>query len=588
MAHVLLSKSDRGMTSAGGLQDAVGPGSYKIPSAINAPLPTYTGFSSNSKRAGLVAPGAEDTPAPGSYDLSGFCGVANATQSFAANAFKSKVRRFMTETDDDAPGAYPLTSTLKHGRPKVFPRASRHNGIEQLENITPAPPSIPAKSQMTGYEADVRTGRLVLQDPVESGFAGTRLNSVGPGDYEPKIDIRFRTNGVPSFKGSERAQLDRVLAKSASAAPGPGYYNYRSSFDQLQDPADSADPADFITHLHASRKKLSASFASGTDRSSMLREVLKPRMGQPGPAQYVLPSTMVEAEKGRPLHLQCFTSAGERFFEPSYKQSITAPGMYNVLTEFESAKVKILKRKKLVARSGWAYNVAFQSTEARRTEPPITDGPPPGQYQPKNYDIAGNIAKENARAGPFGSTTDRFAAAEKHVRKNNFGGGVMTKEDLLAMELEREMNSAYAESGQGRGYIGGHGHGQCQGKARQKVRLHRSVFGVGLDQSRFRDVHEDPGPAPGSYDTAPKWEAPGAVPMQTSGVVSRKVHDTLPGPGDYILPSTLKYGSRNRKNVMISTGQRTSMGSSKVGPGPGTYAVIKSLIRPSHNIMLSS
>lgn len=572
-----LNKSDRGMGPSEGPGDALGPGSYQLP-GMTVPLPTYTGFASTTKRMELSKAGAADMPGAGAYDLTDIGSMANAPQSFAANAFRSKVRRFKNETDDNAPGAYPLPSTLKHGRPKMYPRASRHNGIDLLENVSPAPPSIPAKNQMTGYETDIKTGKLVLQDPVEPGFAGTKLNSVGPGDYEPRIDVRFRSNGVPNFKGSDRAQLDRVLSKSASAAPGPGYYNYRGSFDSFRDPSES-DPADFVMHLNASRKKLSASFASATDRSSMLRDVLKPRAGLPGPAQYSLPSTMAEAEKGRPQHLQCFTSSGERFFEPSYKQSITAPGMYRVLTEFESKRLKILKRKKLVARSGWAYNVAFESTEPRRTEPPMTEGPPPGLYQPKNYDIAGNIAKENVRAGPFGSTSERFAAGQGG-RAGGFGA--LTREQVLATDLEREMNEAHEQQSHA-----GQPHGQHY-RPRQKVRLHRSAFGVGLDQSRFRDVHDDPGPAPGSYDTAPRWEAPGAVPMQASNVVSRKVPETMPGPGDYVLPSTLKYGKKNRKNVMISTGQRESMGKSKDGPGPGTYSVIPSLLRPSHNIMLSS
>ena len=126
---------------------------------------------------------------------------------------------------------------------------------------------------------------------------------------------------------------------------------------------------------------------------------------------------------------------------------------------------------------------------------------------------------------------------------------------------------------------------------RQKVKLYRSAFGVGLSEERFGKDHdaENAGPAPGSYDTRPSWDAPGVVPLRTSDVQSRKQPVKMPGPADYSLPSTLKYGKPNRKGVMISTGKRLQMASASDadGPGPGAYKTIKSLIRQSHNIMLS-
>jgi len=526
---------------------------------------------------------AADTPAPGDYLLD--AGMGSSKQSVAATAFKSGTKRFKQKADD-SPGPLTLPSTLKHGRPKMYPIASRHNGIDLLENApTHNPPSIPAKNQMTGYETDVRTGKLVLQDPVEPGFEGTRYNSVGPGDYEPKIDLKFTRRGVPSFKGSDRAQLDRYESKVANAAPGPGYYNTRSSFEILNE-KEVAGSTDFVLHLHASRKKLSASFASGSDRNSMLRDALKPRIGMPGPGMYQLPSAMSDAEKSKPEHLQCFSSSGERFFEPSYKQSITAPGMYTVPTEFEAARIKILKKKKLVSRSGWAYNVAFDGTEDR-FKPRRTmkdDIPPPGTYVPTNYDVSANIAKANVRAGAFGSTSKRLGGddgAEERRKR-----GVLTREQQLAMELEQDMNDRqHNEAVMSQTSL------SSSSLHRQKQRLHKSAFGVGLSEERFSRnlAEENAGPPPGAYDTTPSWSAPGAVPMRETNVRSRKQPETLPGPGDYVLPSSLQYGKPNRKQVMVSTGQRTNFvrRDALEGPGPGTYKTIKSLIRPSHNILLA-
>lgn len=576
MVTAFLNKSDRGMTTSDKPSDtAVGPGSYMIPGAMQAPLPGFTGFSTTSKRSTLAKRDAADEPAPGDYDLTA---SMLKQQSIAANAFKSKTKRFI-EKEDNAPGPIALASTLKHGRPKMYPRASRHNGIDQLEHVsTHNPPSIPAKNQLTGYETNPHTGKLALQDPVEPGFAGTKYNSVGPGDYEPKIDIRYKAAAVPTFKGSERAQMDRYLAKAANAAPGPGYYNYRSSFDEFADPR-SADEADFVLHLKVSRKKLSASFASGTDRSSMLREVLKQNVGKPGPGAYVLPSSMSKAELGKPENLQCFASSSERFFQPSYNLSITSPGMYTVPTEFESARLRILKKKKLVSRSGWAYNVAFDSTGTRK-EIDHHVGPPPGAYVPTNYDLGANVAKENVRAGPFGSSSKRFvhsAGSSKGV--GGLGGGaVLTREQQLAQELERDMNENQARWREEE---------SNHSNSRTKLRLHKSAFGVGLSQARFVKDSDTSGPAPGSYDTTPSWVVPGAVSFRETNISSRKLPDMMPGPGDYSLPSALKYGKPNRKGVMISTGQRSQLGQNIDGPGPGEYKVTKSLIRPSYNIMLA-
>jgi len=599
MVTAFLNKSDRGSNAANKPSDAVGPGSYQLPAALNAPLPGFTGFGTTGKRTELAKRDAAYEPSPGDYDLINSLGVASKHQSIAANAFKSGTKRFGKEKVDESPGGYNMVSTLKHGRPKLYPRASRHNGIDQLENANHHnPPSIPAKNQMTGYETDPVSGKLVLQDPVEPGFAGTRDNSAGPGDYEPKIDMRFKHHGAPSFKGSDRAQMDRYLAKVANAAPGPGYYNYRSSFDAMTDPGSGGgggDASDFVLHLNASRKKLSASFASGTDRNSMLRDALKPKEGLPGPGSYLLPSSLSAAMGSKPEQLQCFASSGERFFEPSYKQSITAPGMYTVPTEFEAARIKILKKKKLVSRSGWAYNVAFEGTDERFRESQRRleeMGPPPGTYVPKNYDLSANIEKENPRAGPFGSSLKRFQPMPgAKIPGADTAARVLTREEILARDLEAEMNERDGGGGGGGAEYHSHSSSTHNTTRRQKVRLHKSAFGVGLNEARFRDLeYESAGPAPGSYDTAPTWDAPGVVPLRTTNITSRKQTswDRAPGPADYVLPSTMKHGVPNRKGVMISTGKRSNLGKIDDGPGPGNYQTVKSLIRPSFNIMLAS
>ena len=58
----------------------------------------------------------------------------------------------------------------------------------------------------------------------------------------------------------------------------------------------------------------------------------------------------------------------------------------------------------MLARSGWAQNISFESTEGRFHENgPKSIAPPPGTYTPKTA-LVDHIPKENPRGGAFGST----------------------------------------------------------------------------------------------------------------------------------------------------------------------------------------
>ena len=70
-----------------------------------------------------------------------------------------------------------------------------------------------------------------------------------------------------------------------------------------------------------------------------------------------------------------------------------------------------------------------------------------------------------------------------------------------------------------------------------------------------------------------------------------KIPEKSPGPGSYVVD---KYGlsgppskRKNRTNVMVSSGERFSIKQyEKDGPGPAAYNVSKSMLVPSHNVML--
>jgi hypothetical protein len=72
------------------------------------------------------------------------------------------------------------------------------------------------------------------------------------------------------------------------------------------------------------------------------------------------------------------------------------------VSDFELNRIKILKKKRMAARSGWAQHVSFDATEARFMQLDKKVAPPPGSYDPRTT-IADHLKRENPRAGPFGS-----------------------------------------------------------------------------------------------------------------------------------------------------------------------------------------
>ncbi len=72
-------------------------------------------------------------------------------------------------------------------------------------------------------------------------------------------------------------------------------------------------------------------------------------------------------------------------------------------SDFDQLRLRILKQKKMAARSGWAQNIAFTSTEGRFTQSAgVVEGPPANAYYPK-MGIADNLPKPNVRGGGFGA-----------------------------------------------------------------------------------------------------------------------------------------------------------------------------------------
>ncbi|KAJ1398717.1 hypothetical protein B484DRAFT_471733 [Ochromonadaceae sp. CCMP2298] len=207
----------------------VGPGSYSLPGALRNSLPGFAPFASNSKR---MAYSAEEGPAPGSYEL-----ASVARQTHGAGTLHSKTQRFQDGAKAEqmrgrvpGPGSYSLSSTFKDASTRKGKARPRSVSDALMNSLGAAPasmaPSIPTKFQSYGYE--LSEGRLELQEPLYPVYSGTRQDAVGPCEYDPKSDLRFRSVSKPNFsKSSERGSLDKMRAKMTEA-PGPGYYNHRS------------------------------------------------------------------------------------------------------------------------------------------------------------------------------------------------------------------------------------------------------------------------------------------------------------------------------------------------------------------------
>lgn len=63
---------------------------------------------------------------------------------------------------------------------------------------TTVAPSIPTKYQSYGYECNA-DGRLSLQDPLYPVYSGKLHDAVGPCEYDPKIDVRYKSAPKTSF-----------------------------------------------------------------------------------------------------------------------------------------------------------------------------------------------------------------------------------------------------------------------------------------------------------------------------------------------------------------------------------------------------
>lgn len=588
-SHFGLSRVPRPSNETDAPEDGPGVGSYAQPPALVAKLPGFTPFGSTGMR---TLPGGEnrfsgEEPGPGNYDLTiDYSREGPSTRSGAGGSLKSKTERWQKHNprhdNNVGPQSYILPSTVKSGKKKKFHRPGQNNGLNLMDSLRSSVPSIPTRFQATGYETN-GSGALVLQDAVEPGFEGTKYNSVGPGDYEPKMDfVKYSNAPKVNMKGSDRNQIYRQMEKAGGQAPGPGYYNQRGDFDMF----DNSDQTNYLVRLNAAKTKLSASFASGSSRNAMLNAELKPKIGNPGPGAYDIRQQEPDPQSPVKRTDQNFLSGGERFPREKNSKDNSSPNKVALESDFDAAKRHILRQKKLKARSGWAQNIAFDGTEKRffSATKQLTDVPPPGAYTPKT-DFSTIVQRSNPRAPGFSSSTKRDFEASRANQK------FTTAQDELMRELEEDLRGGVGPGGMAAKRAGTPHSSVSGGSKRGNPSGIGTAFGSGAKDDRFGKSLEPMGPPPGAYNTIKSWSGKCGVKMSGSGVHIRKPTEEIrPGPGDYVLPSSMPIPKPSRSQVMVSTAMRQGVSSGPVqgtsGPGPGSYSTAENLIRKSHNILL--
>lgn len=433
----------------------------------------------------------------------------------------------------------------------------------------PSAPSIPTKFQSFGYE-ETEDGLLHPQQPLKPGFSGLKNDGVGPGDYDPKlVDSRHPRAASSLFhKGAPR-----MVGEKAPENPGPGHYNFRPSFEPMDD--GSASNGNFYMKLSNVNKRQMSSFESTTQRSSLIGRKIDPN--EPGPQTYNVPRNGVEVKK-RDVKIQCFDSTVDRFRDPMPRsQRIkTHPGSYNPITsDFERNRLKILRRKRMLGRSGWAQNVSFQSTEERFfTAEPGNVAPPPGTYVPKTA-IADHIARQNPRSGAFGSSVKRFYTPKSQTKV------------LSASSDDAEAAFSAYQNADNR--TGGQGEIVAQHTKPKSVKPSRMFAS---SENRFagkKDITN--APPPGTYNTTPSWKVPGVLKMKdhTAQSLPRK-ESQMPGPGDYNVSVPLVKKHKNPKALMGGSADRFHELAKDVNPGPGHYDPIPpvgTLQVPTYNAVMA-
>lgn len=518
-------KLDQGTTSAG----EIGPGAYNVGGSLKRQY-SYAPFSSTTLRK--FEPPNKIAPGPGAYDTNDRQMRRNASDQFGRTRttaqFASKAERFNWKSKEElpGPGQYEMQTNWDKKIVEMRPEPSSVNWLR-----LPSAPSIPSTHQKLGYD-ETPTGELVMQKNPEAGHSGTKVDSVGPGQYNIK-------KGAISTKGTtwHRYKSKRDLASAPSQANiGPGSYY---------------ETKEVVMPLY--KYKPSSVFVSNCKRDCYIPPNGKPLKEEsedseedevPGPGHYNH-SESVSAFNVKPVpeRLQFFGSTASRFKSTQVEGSNIAPGMYGEL------------RKPIGAKKPGDSKAPFSSTKTR-FEAKMETSPGPGAY--KEETIVDSINKKVwGRQGVFGSSERRFAAE----RVDNLPGPGYYPPDADKR-------------------IGSHNSAKRKPGSMFLSKVKRNVDPPNIDN-----------PAPGAYEVLqkPKPESEDK-PEAPFKIGPKRFKDPKPeviGPGSYN-PQDLSKPAFAAKGF-IAREPRFKKSGLDEKPGPGTYHEVKETewTKPSFNVLFT-
>jgi hypothetical protein len=144
-------------------------------------------------------------------------------KTYGAGTLNSKTKRFSESASSanagsmPGPGEYVLQGAfelkkVKGGRREIVLNDALLNSLGG-PGTAPTAPSIPTKFQSYGYDVGPQ-GTLKLQDPLYPVYSGKGSDAVGPAEYDPNINVRYRSAPKPNF-GKVGAKFSAPLLCSA-------------------------------------------------------------------------------------------------------------------------------------------------------------------------------------------------------------------------------------------------------------------------------------------------------------------------------------------------------------------------------------
>lgn len=312
---------------------------------------------------------------PGSYDVktkkikTDQFGRYKCSASFASNIDRFKVKGHSELIP--GPGSYSVVKSLS---------ASKQRSSSRKERVlfnNPSVPSIPAQSQVFGYdEAD--NGDLISQKNPNAVFSGNPLDSVGPGQYNPKVvDDIYGSKGTAWHKSNSKREIH---PSNMSSNLGPGTYTdlRGNSIYKLKSSPAFASTCKRESYIPTNDEEDYSNLDDNLDKD-----------GTPGPGQYFINSFESTGRKPSTVY-QKFGSGSKRFTHKT--DNIPGPGHYSA-----SSKPPL---------SGADYKAPFASAGPRFTDKQkITPGP--GHYD--FFEHVENKKKKQAnKDGAFGCSESRF------------------------------------------------------------------------------------------------------------------------------------------------------------------------------------